>query len=405
MLVLAPTRELAIQIHEVLADLAIRLRLKAVVVYGGAQRRPQENSLRFADIIVATPGRLIDFINSEAIYLSEVKHFVVDEADMMLDMGFEPDVTFIESQLPPKAERQTSMFSATWPLEIQELAARFLHNPIKITIGECNSRIPRANRAISQYIEVVPPNRRIYRINEIISSLGKRSKVLIFTNRKCDTKRLAQDISMGGTRAAAIHSDLTQGQRENVLSRFKSGNTPVLVATDVASRGLDIPNVEAVINYCFPPTIEQYVHRIGRTGRAGLKGASYTFLHETEPVPLEKLIEVLSKAEQVIPESLLDFSPHSRTEFRRTRSNPSFGNNYTNSRNNNNRGGFSNNRGFSNNNRGGFSNNRGFSKDNRNFSNRGQQSKTSILSQIASDPSTKAAVLAFLKGQKKEDQD
>jgi superfamily II DNA/RNA helicase len=310
MLVLAPTRELAIQIHTVMVDLAKRLKMKAAVCYGGAARALQEINLRGAHIVVATPGRLMDFMENQAIDVSKVTHFVLDEADLMLDMGFEPDVTFIESHLPPSTERQTAMFSATWPAEIQDLAARFLNNPIKISAGEA-SEVPVANKSITQHVEVVPYLEKKNRIKEILEET-KNGKALIFTTTKRECKQLATNLTNAGIRSLSISSDLAQRSRENVLNQFKSGKLPVLVATDVASRGLDIPHVDVVINFSFPQTVESYVHRIGRTGRAGLKGVAYTLLSPGESFPVGKFINILKQADQEVPKELFNWKSMGR---------------------------------------------------------------------------------------------
>jgi ATP-dependent RNA helicase DBP3 len=358
MLILAPTRELAIQIHNVMVELARKLNMKASVCYGGCARGAQEAALRGAHIVVATPGRLMDFMENQAIDVSKVTHFVLDEADLMLDMGFEPDVTFIESHLPPTTERQTAMFSATWPVEIQDLAARFLNNPIKISAGEA-SEVPIANKSITQHVEFHPYHNKKNRIKEILEET-KPAKTLIFTTTKRECKQLADNLTAAGIRSLSISSDLPQKSRESVLNQFKSGQLPVLVATDVASRGLDIPHVDVVINLSFPQTVESYVHRIGRTGRAGLKGVAYTLLSPGESFPVKKFINILKQAEQVVPKELYNWKS--------------------------NRGG-------------GGGGGRGRPNRNGPLRNR-QYQQDEILQSIASNPSTKAAVVKFLQSMK-----
>jgi len=342
-------------------DLARKLNMKASVCYGGAARASQEKNLRGAHIVVATPGRLMDFMENQAIDVSKVTHFVLDEADLMLDMGFEPDVTFIESHLPPSTERQTAMFSATWPMEIQDLSTRFLNNPIKISAGEA-SEVPIANKSITQNVEIHPYNNKKNRIKEILEET-KTEKALIFTTTKRECKQLATNLTASGIRSLSISSDLPQRSREIVLNQFKSGKLPVLVATDVASRGLDIPHVDVVINFSFPQTVESYVHRIGRTGRAGLKGAAYTLLSPGENFPVGKFIDILKQAGQEVPKELYNW-----------RANPSLGGKGRGGRGRPNRVGPLRNR---------------------------QYQQDEILQTIASNPSTKAAVVKFLQSMKK----
>jgi ATP-dependent RNA helicase DBP3 len=343
MLVLAPTRELAIQIFDVLSVLARRMGLKAVVVYGGASRVRQAEQLDTAHIIVATPGRLLDFLNSGYLDISKVSYLIIDEADQMLDMGFEPDMITINGFLSGSENRLTAMFSATWPKEVQELADLFLTNPILLSVGKANGD-PQANKSITQNFQIFrEPKAKLERLLELLNQMGPDKRVLVFTQTKIETNVLSYSLQRSGISSRYISSNLSQMSRERVLSDFKAGNISVLVATDVASRGLDIPDVEAVVNYSFPQTIEAYVHRIGRTGRAGKRGNSYTFLTPFEFVPIKQLISVIQKSNQVVPPELYSFksmkhpSRHNNRSNSKTRQKFNNNNNNLNNRNNNNK--------------------------------------------------------------------
>jgi len=255
-------------------------------------------------VVVATPGRLLDLVQDEALTLSEVSYLVLDEADRMLDLGFEKDIRSIIGMIPKS--RQTLMFSATWPQEIQKLAAQFLANPLKITIGSDELT---ANKNVHQIVEVIEPNARDERLIQLLNSYHKsrRNKVLVFVLYKKEATRVENFLRRRGWANSSIHGDKNQSQRLEALSSFTTGNVPLLIATDVASRGLDIPKVEYVINYSFPLTIEDYVHRIGRTGRAGAKGISHTFFQQFDKAHAGELVQVLKESNQTVPEDLLKF--------------------------------------------------------------------------------------------------
>ena len=323
MLVLAPTRELAMQSHDTLAEFGKVVGLTSVVIFGGVPKYPQKDMLRKGvDCVVATPGRLKDLINDGTCNLSKVNHLVLDEADRMLDMGFEEDVRYIISQCKDKeAGRQTAMFSATWPAVIQKLAMEFMVEPICIYVGfesivgsngenSIDDSLS-ANKRVAQTVEVIEDRARELRLRELMkkytSGKKKNDRMLVFALYKKEAARLEGTVSRWGYSCASIHGDKNQEARNKALAEFKDGSCPILVATDVAARGLDIPDVEVVLNYTFPLTIEDYVHRIGRTGRAGKKGISYTFFQPGDKSHAGELQQVMRQAGQAVPDELMKF--------------------------------------------------------------------------------------------------
>ncbi|KAL1311528.1 hypothetical protein AAFC00_001649 [Neodothiora populina] len=307
--IVSPTRELALQIHEQLVKLAQPVGLKVVCVYGGVNKDQQRETLRGAHIIVATPGRLNDFISENSINLGNADYAVLDEADRMLDKGFEEEVRKILSSTSPT--RQTLMFTATWPPSVRDLAATFMKSPVRINIGENTTGELRANTRIVQEVEVMDPygknDRLIQLLKQYQSGKNKTDRILVFCLYKKEATRIEGFIRSKGFKVAGIHGDLSQQQRMASLESFKSGEVPLLVATDVAARGLDIPAVKLVINVTFPLTVEDYVHRIGRTGRAGQDGRSITFFTDHEKGLAGALINVLKSANQKVPEDLMKF--------------------------------------------------------------------------------------------------
>ncbi|KAI8020259.1 hypothetical protein LOK49_LG04G03674 [Camellia lanceoleosa] len=263
-LVLSPTRELATQIQEEAVKFGKSSKLSCTCLYGGAPKVHQLRDLdRGTDIVVATPGRLNDIIEMKRVSLHQVSYLVLDEADRMLDMGFEPQIRKIVKEVPTR--RQTLMYTATWPKEVRKIAADLLVNPVQVNIGNVDELV--ANKAITQYVEILSPMEKHRRLEQILRSQEPGSKIIIF----CSTKKMCDQLSRSLIRqfgAAAIHGDKSQGERDYVLNQFRTGRCPVLVATDVAARGLDIKDIRVVINYDFPTGVEDYVHRIGRTGRA-----------------------------------------------------------------------------------------------------------------------------------------
>lgn len=266
--IVSPTRELALQIQEQMVKLTAPRGLKATCVYGGTNKDEQRQQLKGTQIIVATPGRLNDFMNDGTIDLSGVTYLVLDEADRMLDKGFEQDIRNIISSAAPGDKRQTVMFTATWPDSVRKLASEFLRDPVRIMIGENASGELRANTRIVQEVEVLGEREKQDRMLAILkqyqSGKNKNDRILVFCLYKKEATRVEETIRRRGFRVAGIHGDLNQAKREESLAAFKKGDVPILVATDVAARGLDIPAVKLVLNVTFPLTVEDYVHRIGR---------------------------------------------------------------------------------------------------------------------------------------------
>ncbi|XP_057480719.1 DEAD-box ATP-dependent RNA helicase 5 [Actinidia eriantha] len=308
-LVLSPTRELAQQISDVLCDAGKPCGLQSVCVYGGTSKGPQISALKSGvDIVIGTPGRLKDLIEMGVCYLKEVSFVVLDEADRMLDMGFEPEVRSILSQTC--TTRQMVMFSATWPLPVHQLAQEFMDpNPVKVVVG---SEDLAANHDVMQIVEVLEDRSRDERLVSLLEKYHKsqRNRVLVFVLYKKEAARVENMLQRRGWKAVSIHGDKAQYARTEALSLFKEGSCPLMIATDVAARGLDIPDVEVVINYSFPLTTEDYVHRIGRTGRAGKKGVAHTFFMKENKGLAGELVNVLREAGQIVPTALLNFGTH-----------------------------------------------------------------------------------------------
>ncbi len=287
-LVLTPTRELAIQVAENVKAYAQHTPLRSTVVFGGMDMKPQTEILRRGvEIVIATPGRLLDHVEQKNISLAQVQMLVMDEADRMLDMGFLPDLQRIINLLPKK--RQNLMFSATFSPEIKKLASSFLTDPLTIEVARCNA----TNTSITQVLYKVDEEQKRNVVEHLIRARDLK-QVLVFSNTKIGASRLARYLEQAGIKASAIHGDKTQQERIAALDAFKNGDIDVLVATDVAARGLDITDLPCVINYDLPYNAEDYVHRIGRTGRAGATGDAlsvYSDKDERLLVDIEKLIK------------------------------------------------------------------------------------------------------------------
>ncbi|XP_036376306.1 probable ATP-dependent RNA helicase DDX17 isoform X1 [Megalops cyprinoides] len=302
-LVLAPTRELAQQVQQVAFDYGKSSRIKSTCVYGGAPKGPQIRDLeRGVEICIATPGRLIDFLEAGKTNLRRCTYLVLDEADRMLDMGFEPQIRKIVDQIRP--DRQTLMWSATWPKEVRQLAEDFLRDYVQINVGALELS---ANHNILQIVDVCmeseKDNKLIQLMEEIMAEKENKTIIFVETKKRCDelTRRMRRD----GWPAMCIHGDKSQPERDWVLTEFRSGKAPILIATDVASRGLDVEDVKFVINYDYPNSSEDYVHRIGRTARSTNKGTAYTFFTPGNLRQARDLVRVLEEARQAINPKLL----------------------------------------------------------------------------------------------------
>ncbi|KAF2286252.1 hypothetical protein GH714_012613 [Hevea brasiliensis] len=305
-LILSPTRELSMQIHEEARKFSYQTGVKVVVAYGGAPLNQQLRELeRGVDILVATPGRLVDLLERARVSLQMVKYLALDEADRMLDMGFEPQIRKIVEQndMPLPGARQTMLFSATFPKEIQRLASDFLFNYIFLAVG----RVGSSTDLIVQRVEFVHESDKRSHLMDLLHAQrangvqGKQALTLVFVETKKGADSLEHWLYVNGFPSTSIHGDRTQQEREQALRSFRSGNTPILVATDVAARGLDIPHVAHVVNFDLPNDIDDYVHRIGRTGRAGKTGLATAFFNEGNASLARSLADLMQESNQEVP--------------------------------------------------------------------------------------------------------
>ena len=288
-LVLTPTRELAIQIEESFNAYGKNLNIRNLVVFGGVKQAAQEKALRRGvDILVATPGRLLDFISQRIVSLQNLEVFVLDEADRMLDMGFVHDVKRIIKLLPQK--RQTLFFSATFPDEISKLANSMLTNPVKVEVAPVSATAD----TINQKVYFVDKDDKLELLTHILQNDIKES-VLVFSRTKHGADKIARKLQSHKISAEAIHGNKSQNQRQNALSNFKSGKTRILVATDIAARGIDIDELKYVLNFELSDVSETYVHRIGRTGRAGAEGSSISFVDGLDLLNLKNTEKLIGK--------------------------------------------------------------------------------------------------------------
>jgi ATP-dependent RNA helicase RhlE len=269
-LIIAPTRELAEQIHQAVETLGCRTHMRSVAIYGGVGIHQQIQKLKRADIVVACPGRLLDHIGRHSIDLSQLEAMVIDEADQMLDMGFIPDVRRIIKHLPMK--RQTMVFSATMPSEIRSLTETILHNPATVQIG-----ITAPADTVSHAFYPVANHLKTALLLKLLKSTDTTS-VLVFTRTKHRAKNLGKKLSDAGFRSASLQGNLSQSRRQASLDGFREGKFQILVATDIAARGIDVTRISHVINFDIPSTPDAYIHRIGRTGRATRSGEAFTFV-------------------------------------------------------------------------------------------------------------------------------
>uniref|UniRef100_A0A0N4Z8W3 RNA helicase n=1 Tax=Parastrongyloides trichosuri TaxID=131310 RepID=A0A0N4Z8W3_PARTI len=309
-LVLLPTRELAQQVEEVSRDYCKAMGMNMCCLFGGAPKGGQARDLqRGVDVIVATPGRLIDFLATETTNLRRCSFLVLDEADRMLDMGFEPQIRKIVGQIRP--DRQTMMFSATWPKEVRNMASEFQTDPAFLNVGSLELA---ANHNITQHIEILEESEKQPRMLQLLDGILKTSepKTIVFVETKRKADEITKSMRREGWPVMCIHGDKGQSERDWVLKQFKEGKIPVLFATDVAARGLDVSDIKYVINYDYSNNSEDYVHRIGRTGRSDRKGDAYTFFTPANASKARDLIKILEEAKQKVPEKLYQMSQNSR---------------------------------------------------------------------------------------------
>ncbi|XP_026463410.1 DEAD-box ATP-dependent RNA helicase 20-like isoform X2 [Ctenocephalides felis] len=309
-LVLAPTRELAQQIQTVARDFGASNSIRNTCIFGGSPKGPQARDLeRGVEIVIATPGRLIDFLERGTTNLRRCTYLVLDEADRMLDMGFEPQIRKIIEQIRP--DRQVLMWSATWPKEVQALAEDFLNDYIQINIGSLNLA---ANHNIRQIIEICEESQKEQKLSNLLREImtERTNKIIIFVETKKKVDDITKTIKREGYAAICIHGDKSQGERDHVLNEFRCGKSSILVATDVAARGLDVEDVKYVLNYDYPNSSEDYIHRIGRTGRCDQSGTAYTFFTPGNSRQARELVAVLEEAGQSVPPTLMEMA---RTSF------------------------------------------------------------------------------------------
>jgi len=311
-LVIAPTRELAEQINEAFGSLGAKTGLRSVSIYGGVNISPQISKAKHADIIVACPGRLLDHLNQKTIILSQVEVLVLDEADHMFDMGFIPDIRRIMQQLP--RQRQTLLFSATMPNEIRRLALDILKKPVTVQVGSTAPAV-----TVSHALYPVKPHLKTALLIELLKHTDTES-VLVFTRTKHRAKRVGEQLEKKGFKAASIQGNLSQNRRQEALDGFRNGTYQILVATDIAARGIDVNQISHVINYDIPDTPDAYIHRIGRTGRAARTGDAFTLV-SSDDTDMVRAIEcalgtriknsVLEGFDYDVP------APHNNQEFAR----------------------------------------------------------------------------------------
>jgi ATP-dependent RNA helicase RhlE len=293
-LILTPTRELAIQIDECFTDYATYTHLRHTVIFGGVKQNPQVAQLqRGTDVLIATPGRLLDLIGQGFINLNDIRHFVLDEADRMLDMGFIHDIKRILPLLPKV--RQTMLFSATMPAAIAQLSRTILNKPTRVEVAPAASVVD----TIKQSLYFVEKPDKSHLLVDLLKNKGDKS-ILVFSRTKHGADKIARILNKSGINCDAIHGNKSQNARQRALNNFKEGKTHVIIATDIAARGIDIDNLQLVINYDLPDVAETYVHRIGRTGRAGHNGTAITFCSQEERIMLRDIQKLTGKKLNVV---------------------------------------------------------------------------------------------------------
>ncbi|KAJ2718697.1 RNA-dependent ATPase [Coemansia sp. Benny D115] len=308
-LVISPTRELAMQTNEQCVEAGEGLGYKSVCVYGGASKYGQINEIKSTKpaVVVATPGRLVDLVeNDQVLDLSDVTFVVFDEADRMLDQGFEREIKKIMGFMGENPDRQTVMFSATWPTSVRNLAKSFSKNAVHVSIGADELTI---NMRVEQIVEVIDYEKKEGRLLDLLRKYhsSRKNRVIVFALYKNEADRLERVLSSKGYNCVAINGNKAQNKRTKAIEDFRSGAVPLLIATDVAARGLDVPDVEYVINYEFPLTIDEYTHRCGRTARAGKTGVAHTLFTVRDKAHSGELVNVLRAANMKIPDNLMKF--------------------------------------------------------------------------------------------------
>jgi len=301
-LIVTPTRELAEQIHQVVRALSAGTRLRSATIYGGVTASRQIKALKEgAEILVACPGRLLDLVQQRFVRLERIEILVLDEGDRMFDMGFLPDVKRIIKAVP--VQRQTMLFSATFPSEVEQLAAQSLTDPQRISMG-----LSRPAHTVTHALYPVPAHLKSALLLRLLKQTATES-VLVFTRTKHRAEKLARQIAHAGHRVTSLHSNRTQGQREQALSGFKSGHFRVMVATDIAARGLDVESISHVVNFDMPDTADAYIHRIGRTGRAQRTGDAFTLVTPEDNDLIRTLERIMGKPleRKTLPD--FDYSP------------------------------------------------------------------------------------------------
>jgi len=299
-LILAPTRELAVQIQQECSKFGHTSMVKNTCCYGGAPKGPQQRALQEGvEMCIATPGRLLDFLEQGKTNLRRVTYLVLDEADRMLDMGFEPQIKKVVGQIRP--DRQTLLWSATWPREVQVIADQFLKSPIRIQIGSFDLA---ANKRVNQIVTILGQHEKRGNLLKLLEKVMDGRKILVFTGTKRGADDLCRAMRSDGWPALAIHGDKEQQERDWVLNEFKTGRAKIMIATDVAARGLDVKDVSCVINYDMPTSLEDYVHRIGRTGRAGATGTAYSFFTPENGRMAKELVGLMREAGSQVPPAL-----------------------------------------------------------------------------------------------------
>ncbi|XP_072760670.1 probable ATP-dependent RNA helicase DDX43 isoform X2 [Anoplolepis gracilipes] len=298
-LVMAPTRELALQIEKEVGKYSYR-GIKAVCVYGGGSRKQQIDIVtKGVQIVIATPGRLNDLVQAGVLNVSGVTYLILDEADRMLDMGFEPQIR--KTLLGVRPDRQTVMTSATWPQGVRRLAQSYMKNPIQVCVGSLDLA---AVHTVTQKIYLISEDEKLDMMHQFFHEMGSHDKVIVFFGKKAKVDDISSDLALSNIDCQSIHGDREQADREQALEDLKTGAVQILLATDVASRGIDIEDITHVLNYDFPKDIEEYVHRVGRTGRAGRTGESITFMTRQDWHHAKELINILEEANQEVPEEL-----------------------------------------------------------------------------------------------------